>query len=69
VRCVAASADGKHLISGSNDQTVGVWDVDGGKQVAMLREHTHVVEAPLSPPSRWSPAVWCLEELSPASDW
>ena len=36
VRSVAYSPDGKHLVSGSNDNTVKVWDSQTGKEVSVL---------------------------------
>jgi len=34
VKSVAYSPDGKHLVSGSNDNTVKVWDVAMGQEVS-----------------------------------
>src|SRR5262249_28581557 len=39
VRCMAYSADGKRLASGSNDRTVRVWDTATGRQLLTLRGH------------------------------
>ena len=34
VRSVAISADGKRVVSGSEDETVKIWDVDTGTEVS-----------------------------------
>ena len=36
VYSVAYSPDGKHVVSGSFDNTVGVWDAQTGKEVSVL---------------------------------
>ena len=36
VNSVAYSPDCKHLVSGSNDNTVKVWDAQTGKEVSVL---------------------------------
>jgi WD40 repeat protein/tRNA A-37 threonylcarbamoyl transferase component Bud32 len=43
VTSVAFSPDGRHLVSGSGDQTVKVWDVDKGQEVHSLPGHTALV--------------------------
>ena len=43
VRSVAYSPDGKHLVSGSNDNTVKVWDSQTGKEVNVLFCHRPIV--------------------------
>jgi WD40 repeat protein len=40
---VAWSADGKHLLTGSFDQTLGLWDAETGKQLKTFSGHTGVV--------------------------
>ena len=40
VYCLALSADGKRLFSGSWDQTIKVWDLEAGKEIMTLRGHT-----------------------------
>jgi WD40 repeat protein len=32
VSCVAISPDGKHIVSGSGDKTIKLWDVKTGKK-------------------------------------
>ncbi len=43
VLCVASSADGRRVASGSDDGTVRVWDADSGACLATLRGHTSTV--------------------------
>ena len=40
VHSVAFSADGTHLLSGSEDQTVKLWDVSSGKLIRTFKGHT-----------------------------
>jgi WD40 repeat protein len=37
IRCLAVAADGRHLLSGSADHTVRVWDVEQGKEIATVK--------------------------------
>src|SRR3954454_9249851 len=43
VTSVAFSPDGKMLASGSNDETIKLWDVQAGKEHATLKGHTNEV--------------------------
>jgi WD40 repeat protein/mono/diheme cytochrome c family protein len=45
IGCIAFSADGKRAVTGSDDQTVRVWDVASGKEVLRLSGHTEEVHA------------------------
>jgi WD40 repeat protein len=45
IGCVAFSADGKRAVTGSDDQTVRVWEVASGKEVLRLSGHTEEVHA------------------------
>ena len=40
---VAYSPDGKHIVSGSQDKTVKVWDSQTGKEVSVLFCHRPIV--------------------------
>jgi len=43
VRSVAYSPDGKHIVSGSADNTVKVWDAQTGKEVSVLVCHRSII--------------------------
>ena len=43
VNSVAYSPDGKHIVSGSDDKTVKVWDSQTGKEVNVLVCHRPIV--------------------------
>src|SRR5262245_63241 len=43
VRCLAFSADGRRLATGSQDETVKVWDAVGGRCLLTLNGHTKAV--------------------------
>ena len=45
VTSVAISADGKRIVSGSDDQTVKVWDADKGQEILTLKGHTAMVSS------------------------
>jgi len=45
VKAVAVTPDGKHAISGSNDNTLRVWDIESGEEMQRLVGHTDSVEA------------------------
>jgi WD40 repeat protein len=45
VRSVAFSPNGAHIVSGSQDSTVRVWDTHTGKQLAVLEGHTGYVHS------------------------
>ena len=40
VTAVAIASDNLHLLSGSADRTLRIWDVEQGKQIAVLHGHT-----------------------------
>lgn len=50
VLCLSFSPDGKHVVSGGDDQTLRIWESDSGQEVRILRGHsddvTHVVFSP-----------------------
>jgi WD40 repeat protein len=41
VSCVVALSDGRRVVSGSDDETLRVWDVDTGECVRELKGHGH----------------------------
>ena len=43
VMSVAYSPDGKHIVSGSDDKTVKIWDSTTGKEVSVLVCHRSIV--------------------------
>ena len=43
VHSVAYSPDGKHIVSGSYDKTVKIWDSTTGKEVSVLVCHRPIV--------------------------
>jgi WD40 repeat protein len=45
VKSVAVSPDGKWLASGSQNQTVKIWDLATGKEVHTLRGHKGAVQS------------------------
>ena len=40
VRCIAFSADGRRLVSGSEDKSIRLWDARGGKKLGRIAGHT-----------------------------
>ncbi|KAH8797291.1 WD40-repeat-containing domain protein [Flagelloscypha sp. PMI_526] len=45
VRTIALSPDGKHIVSGSDDTTVRIWDAESGKRLHTLVGHTQSVNS------------------------
>jgi len=45
VRVVVVTPDGKHVISGSDDNTLRVWDIESGEEIRTLKGHIGWVEA------------------------
>ena len=45
VRDVVFAPDGKHLISGSFDRTMRVWNVESGAEVAKVEHEKHIFNA------------------------
>jgi len=45
ILCLAASEDGKYLVSGGRDRIVGVWNVedDGAKWISGMRGHKDAI--------------------------
>jgi WD40 repeat protein len=55
VNCVAFSPDSKHALSGSADQTLGLWDLDSGHLLQTFSGHgTSVVRCAFSSDGRWA---------------
>jgi WD40 repeat protein len=54
ITSVALSPDGRRLVSGSDDKTIRVWDVQTGRELKRFTGHTDVVTCvALSPDGRW----------------
>lgn len=53
ILCIAASEDGRYVVTGGRDKLVGVWNADGAegevKWVAGLRGHKDAVTVSLRP--------------------
>ena len=45
VKAVAVTPDGKHAISGSDDNTLKVWDIESGEELQRLEGHTRLINA------------------------
>jgi WD40 repeat protein len=45
VNAVAVTPDGRHVVSGSSDNTLCVWDLATGETKTMLQGHTSLVNA------------------------
>jgi WD40 repeat protein len=43
VNSVALSPDGRYLASGSDDNTVKLWNLESNDETATLKEHSHYV--------------------------
>ena len=53
VRACAVAPDGQHVVSASYDQTLKVWELASGRQVATLQGHTdHVTACAVTPDGR-----------------
>jgi WD40 repeat protein len=53
VNSLAISRDGRHVLSGSGDKTLRLWDVATGKEIRRFEGHTdHVISVTLSPDGR-----------------
>ncbi|NIM15632.1 MAG: NACHT domain-containing protein [Candidatus Aminicenantes bacterium] len=54
IRTVAISKDGRFMVSGSDDKTVKVWDLESGHLIKTLEGHVHyVLSVFISPDNRW----------------
>jgi WD40 repeat protein len=45
IRCLAFNSSGKYIASGAADQSVILWEVSSGKQVAQIQAHNDGVNA------------------------
>jgi WD40 repeat protein len=50
VHSAAFSPDGRRIVTGSDDRTARVWDVQTGEQIAILRDHTAPVRSAVFSP-------------------
>ena len=53
VTSVAVSPDGRRIVSGSDDKTVAVWDLDAGTLIGMLTGHQYAVNSVAVSPDGW----------------
>jgi len=53
VRSVAFSPDGSRIASGSDDETVRIWDTKSGTEIWKLEDHGEVYSAIFSPDGNW----------------
>jgi WD40 repeat protein len=53
IRCIACTADGKTMVSGSDDKTVRVWDVASGKQLQRFSHPSMVTHLVITPDGRY----------------
>jgi WD40 repeat protein len=54
VRSLLVTPDGRSVISGSDDRTARVWDLESGRLLRTLEGHTHVVTTVrVTADSRW----------------
>jgi len=55
VRSVSISPDGRYAISGSDDNTIKVWDIQKGEEIRTLKGHTgSVFSVSISPDGRYA---------------
>ena len=45
VASIAITPDGKHIVSGSNDETIKLWDIQSGKEIRSFEGHTFFVNS------------------------
>ena len=44
VNSVAAAIDGRHVLSGGDDQVLRLWEIDSGREVRQFKGHTAAVK-------------------------
>ena len=53
VRSVAFSPDGKYVVSGSDDNTMRVWEAASGKEIARMTHDNNVTSVAFSPDGKY----------------
>lgn len=59
ITAISFTADGKRILTGSQDRTARLWDAEKGTELITLKGHTHVVnDAQFSPDGKRISTSW-----------